>query len=448
MDANNFVGAQGNGYVVYVGGQQVGNYSNLNDAQNAFNSAQSAAASSAGSGAGGGGGGGGGSMQAILDAIASGDTQQFNEAVRQYNDTLTNNDYQFSTDTALKQQEDYANLADKLLTTAASLRGPQDYFQYDQYLNGGKNLFQQLYGNQPAAAFGGYSGPTPQPATIQSLMQSLGFSQAPQMPNSFYNASNNSLTQLPTPGTGQSTIYNPNTPAPAPAAATGTPAAGAAPAPIPTFDKGGPVKGRPGQHILAILKVGERVIPTNDSDSASQANGAGNYRGLRGPLYHIGGIPVFDAGGVVGADPTPTATPAATPATPAATNTGNVSMEPVKAPSTTYWGTPTGDASKAFTPSWMNPPQTPTSDPTQPNANGQQPVPLPHQINPAVFNSLGPTGLALLQSAVTAAGWDWNDYLSQYQKSLPEGNAPAYSVMSWYTPGAARASTEGYAGAY
>lgn len=437
MDPNNFVGPSSSGYDVYVNGQKVGSFSDLNSAQNAFNSAQ-------GGGTGGGNGagsissqhrqdlqtagygdwnnpnlteadynrisanaqaGGGtdtsGSLQKLLDAIATGDTQKFQEAIRefnvsaaekqrefdaaqaaqqgQFNTSTTEGARQFSLANALKQQEDYSGLASDLLKTASSLRGPQDYYQYQKMLSGGRDLMSQLYGNQPNAAFSQVQGKLT-PTSLTDVMTQLGFKQAPQTPTSFYDPVSKGLI---------------------------TP---------PVMDTGGKVKGPDGAHVLAILKVGEKVTPAGKSSKSSSSEGS------KKPLLTWKGLPIFDAGGVVSL-PDPFGTGPKFPGTLSTIPT--IKRGPTLLPS----------GAKPI-PSVPVPPVAPTT------------APRPYQINPAVYDTLGATGQSLLRSLAEDEGWDWNDYLGQINAQRPQGIAPAMSIYEYFMSPGAHSSTEGMAGAY
>ena len=230
MDSNNYVGQKGNQYVVVVNGKQVGSYSDESQAEQAYNGATGqsntpsgpttytvpqgtktlaemqqelqkagwggdyndanavvAAYSNLGRGlnadgspvAGGVAGGttADSSYQKMMDAIASGNQQQFDEAVREFNAT-----------NQLNQQQLYANTAQNLLSDASKLTGPADYYQFQQYASGGRSLMDQLFGNQPRAAFTAAQGPNI-PLNIQTLMQELGFRTAPDGSSTSTNSS-------------------------------------------------------------------------------------------------------------------------------------------------------------------------------------------------------------------------------------------------------------------
>lgn len=73
-------------------------------------------------------------------------------------------------------------------------------------------------------------------------------------------------------------------------------------------------------------------------------------------------------------------------------------------------------------------------------AGQQQPmVPLPHHINPAVWDSMSPTAKQMILSAAesghTSSGaWDPTDFLTQMQAARPQGVAPRRTSMSWGAP--------------
>lgn len=62
-----------------------------------------------------------------------------------------------------------------LLGAATQLRGPRDYFQFQQFTSGGRNLFEQLRSSTPRPAFSAPTGQI-QPANIQDLLSQLGLS--------------------------------------------------------------------------------------------------------------------------------------------------------------------------------------------------------------------------------------------------------------------------------
>jgi hypothetical protein len=103
-----------------------------------------------------GGAGGSNNWSGLWGALTGSNQEQFDEMKRQF------------------QQGQYTNLAQSLLSGAASLRGPEDWLKYAQYTTGGQNLFQRLWGNAAAPDFGvsGYSAP----ATIDSILRDLGLS--------------------------------------------------------------------------------------------------------------------------------------------------------------------------------------------------------------------------------------------------------------------------------
>ena len=88
---------------------------------------------------------------------------------------------QFDATHQLAQQGQKQNLAMGLLSGASALRGPADWLSYANYTSGGKNIFEQLYGDQAAPAFGAPTGYS-QPANVSDILKQLGVNLSPQQP--------------------------------------------------------------------------------------------------------------------------------------------------------------------------------------------------------------------------------------------------------------------------
>ncbi len=74
----------------------------------------------------------------------------------------------------------YSSLAQNLLNGAVQLGArPRDYFKYNQMLSGGRDIMQQLFGDQPVADFSGFTGGAPEAGRISDLMGALGMRQVP-----------------------------------------------------------------------------------------------------------------------------------------------------------------------------------------------------------------------------------------------------------------------------
>jgi hypothetical protein len=71
------------------------------------------------------------------------------------------------------------------------------------------------------------------------------------------------------------------------------------------------------------------------------------------------------------------------------------------------------------------------ADATAGVASGTQQLPLPHQINPAVWDSLGPVGQAMVLSMAEAAGYDASEFVSQLDASRPVGTAARQTRYSF-----------------
>lgn len=66
-------------------------------------------------------------------------------------------------------------------------------------------------------------------------------------------------------------------------------------------------------------------------------------------------------------------------------------------------------------------------------------VPLPHQVNPGVWDSLSPTAKQLIMGSVQAGNtpsgvWDPNDWTAQLNASRPQGTAPRQVNYNWAQP--------------
>jgi hypothetical protein len=298
-----------------------------------------------------GGGGDANSAQNLLDAIASGDQQRFDEAVKEY------------------QQTSSTNLATSLLGTASQLQGPADYFKFNQYTSGGRDLWQQLFGSQPRADFSAPTGPIT-PMTLSTLMQSLGM-----------------LPATPAP-----TTVNPAAPAGSVPAVNNQNVPPTAPPP-------------------AVAPAAVQSTPTTPlSGVAASVGGVAPQAVQSAPITPVLPIP----------SPSPTAQPS----------------------QSSGWGPPA--PAPAPTPA---PPPAPAAAPTDPTAaqktpatiptawqNAVQPIPLPYQINPAVWDSMGSVGQQLALSAAEAAGWDKDEYLRQINAARPQGTAPGASSTTFRTP--------------
>jgi hypothetical protein len=205
-DGQNFVGQQGNQWYAWVGGHQFGPYASQQQAEQAYNSnggpppgggatppaagpgndqisawlrgmglgegsrpqitafiskygrlPQSIAEWQTFSGSGGGttdAAAGGGSISDLLDA------------------TLGTNREHFEWEKQADAQKTYGNLVQGLLGTAAGLKGPADWLQYQEYTGGGRSLLNQVFG----ATRPSFSAPTgtSKPLTIEDILRDIG----------------------------------------------------------------------------------------------------------------------------------------------------------------------------------------------------------------------------------------------------------------------------------
>lgn len=114
-----------------------------------------------------------------------------------------------------------------------------------------------------------------------------------------------------------------------------------------------------------------------------------------------------------------------------------------------YWNPVTGTISQTqmLTQPWSPPPnlfsQMPESTTgwyydwtnqqwtTEPTNATTQFVPFPWKVSAATWNSLGPTGQALLKGAAEAAGWDWTEYVYRMQQAWPTGTSPSQTLTTY-----------------
>lgn len=127
----------------------------------------------------------------MLDAVARGNREQFDEAKRQFEATradlqaqfeykkiqdaanFSENQRQFNTNQGNTERQQYGNVAMGLMNTAASLRGPEDYLAYQQNLNSGKALTDELYGSTPRPTFAAPSEPA-RAVSLAGILERLG----------------------------------------------------------------------------------------------------------------------------------------------------------------------------------------------------------------------------------------------------------------------------------
>lgn len=187
----------------------------------------SGAAQNGGSGGGGGsagGGGQGGGFGPLLDAagrLSSADfglrdnadkRAQRDQDFNQQNARDTRYDRNRNSDLDRWQQGDqfdqslYSNLAQNLLKSSVELGAqPRDYFKLNQMQSGGRDIFQQLFGDQPRTESGGFTGGEPESGNISDVLGKLGVTAMPhsQMPNLPFQAPNTDYRQQAQNATGQ-----------------------------------------------------------------------------------------------------------------------------------------------------------------------------------------------------------------------------------------------------
>ena len=87
----------------------------------------------------------------------------------------------------------------------------------------------------------------------------------------------------------------------------------------------------------------------------------------------------------------------------------------------------------------MQGPPLPESIPLQMGTPGNQLVPLPHQINPAIWDSMSPVAQQLTYSALKAGkaqggAWDPNEWLRQMNAARPKGYANRQTTTQYQSP--------------
>lgn len=337
------------------------------------------------------------SAQKLLDAIASGNTQAAEEAAKEFQQDLAEKQREFDANQQAGQQKNYQDLATTLLNTAAQLQGPANYYQFDQYASGGRDLMNTLFGNQPRAAFSTPTG-TNTPMTLSQLMQELGFKQVPQATTSTSST-----------------------------AATTAPQAAVTADQINQMASGMKID----PTIIQDYVNQNHALPSLDQLSTfMQANGYsnpnGSLTGKKGPS-------------VVGYTPqaATTSTPAAQPASP----TGKMSVMGTTTPATP--GMTTTSAAMEKMPTIPGYEKSPGTDWSNPQTESQEQAQefatklantAPYQVNPAVWDSLSPDTQLFVQSALKSKGWDPNEWLKQLNAARPQGTAPRQNPMTYSAP--------------
>lgn len=93
---------------------------------------------------------------------------------------LTEMQRQFNVQAAATDKQSQQSLAMSLLQGATQLQRPESWLDYSTYTQGGRNIFQSLYGSQPVPAFSAPTGYS-KPLDMQGLLGQMGLSNAPGM---------------------------------------------------------------------------------------------------------------------------------------------------------------------------------------------------------------------------------------------------------------------------
>ena len=248
------------------------------------------------------------------------------------------NQQQFDWDKQRTQQALYADLAQALLSGAASLRGPRDWLKYAQYTNGGQDIFNRLFGSAAAPSFSGPSGFS-EPVTVGSVLGDLGLSGTAGATGGGAGISDADI---------QAWAQGLNDPV--------------------AFERGREFVDRYGRLPQSIAEWD--AFKNGTTAQATQGTGQTDLAGQPDPAFAAATAPV----------------------------TGTTSTA--------------GQAAQ---------------------------VPLPHQINPAVWDSLSQTAkqmiLASAEEGNTPSGaWDATDFLSQLNAARPVGQAPKRTQFNWGNP--------------
>jgi hypothetical protein len=126
------------------------------------------------------GGGGGQNFSGLWGSLTQSNQMDFDERKRQFDKTLELEAQklglsreQFEEMKRQFQVSTGVSLAESLMQAATQLRGPQDWIKYNEFVNGGKDIFGQLYGNQAAPAFSAPTGYSKE-ANVTDLLGQLG----------------------------------------------------------------------------------------------------------------------------------------------------------------------------------------------------------------------------------------------------------------------------------
>ena len=416
----NYVAQSSDGsWIVVVNGREVGSYPTQQEAERAFNTATGQSnAPSPGAPA----PGGDGTRydedwwnRYNIGQIGS-NQERFDEMMRQFNDKLAENKRQF-------ERGLYSNLSQSLLSGATGLRGPANWLDYSTFTGGGKSIFKSLFGDQPNPSFSAPTGVSPA-ITIEDILKDLGL-----LGGTSRTGASGGLQQAqgaevlgPSPqiaGLGQRALPSPQGGPLGAALQGGASQQGggllpSSPQPIPSWQPGAPLPGPPGGNL--------RASPLAPVPSMAQESG-----GQPAPASTLS-----------------TVTKALAPKaqTAAVSPDGGNANSPYSdwMWSDTSRGLPQPDMRYAqiLTPVNMDDPYEVARYINQ-NPGLPGTAPLPHQINPLVWDSLSPSDkqvvLASVGKGYTPSGaWDVEDYLTQMFASRPQGQAPSRSQFNWAAP--------------
>lgn len=296
--------------------------------------------------------------------------RQFNQQIALEKDKFTQSKLVAERNYLLDQRQQYIGLTTTLLGTAASLSGPRDWMKYAQYTQGGKGLFETMFGSTPAPAFGAATGVS-EPNTVQNLLAQLGIGAGNIPQNAAAGASGAPNLGGAFGGTGQPGV----TPGVAPTAASYTVRSG------DTLNKLALQYGTTAQELATL-------------------NGIADPNLIRvGQILKLPGQKGATGGNLAG-----------TPGYPIDAPSTGVNSRGQVGPEVPFGST------------------TPTTPPAG--------IPQPHQINPAVWDSLSPTAKQMILGAweggLGTGGYvAGEDALASIEKARPKGQTPATPGMNW-----------------
>lgn len=339
------------------------------------------------------------------------------------------------------QREFNLNTAGNLLDTASKLSGPQNWGQYEQYIHGGKSLYNQAMSGAPAS--GAPVGQN-QPQTLASLMSAFGMGGAPSAAQAQAAGSQQNLYRQIM---GLSTDYAPGTQYTAADVKASPSYQQAAANGFSTYGGNDPLGGAGGGG-------SDPMDPTGTASDQGLYNEQGTYRQLMGlsqdwnpntnftpvDVRNSGAYQNAQAGGFAtfgGVDPLAIKTTGINNTGQSAQNQDLLNSLGFSAPNLSQndlnrlAGAQAGqNATTSDVLNSANYREMTNGSPTDAGVQAMQTYERslqalnnPGQMNPAFWDSLGKNGQQLwLNAAQQVFGWDPNDYVAQINATRPLGS--------------------------